>query len=62
MIISANAKERQDIYKKLCEYRLDMANMLRNLLIYEKKDLIENYSVWYQNYKKLKNKIHQQTI
>jgi hypothetical protein len=45
MIISANAKERQDIYKKLCEYRLDMTNMLRNLLIYEKKDLIENYSV-----------------
>ncbi len=51
-------KKYQNIYKKLLEYRIYMANILKDLFVFEKENLIHGYSIWYQNYMKLDNKNH----
>jgi hypothetical protein len=40
----------QTLYSKIFVYRLKMSQILRNLLIYEKKGLNKSYSIWYKNY------------
>ena len=51
-------KRFQNVYKKLLEYRLHMDNILKNLIIFERENLIQHYSITYQNYAKLENKDH----
>lgn len=47
-----------NVYKKLLEYRLYMANLLKDLIIFEKENLIKSYSIWYPSYMKLGHKDH----
>ena len=51
-------KKYQNIYKKSLEYRIYMANILKDLFVFEKENLIHGYSIWYQIYIKLENRHH----